>query len=90
MANAKDIELAIDTVKDQGNEDILLLHCVSSIRLLLEEYNIRTIPLMRDKFNLMVGLSDHTLGNNNCLGAIALGEVFIEKHFISSYERTRT
>ena len=39
---------------------------------------------MRDKFNLMVGLSDHTLGNNNCLGAIALGAVFIEKHFISS------
>ena len=45
MANAKDIELAIDTVKDQGNEDILLLHCVSSYPAPPEEYNIRTIPL---------------------------------------------
>lgn len=84
MANEEDIKNALNAVKEEGNDDVLILHCVSSYPAPPDQYNLRTIPLIKDKFNCMVGLSDHTLGNNNALAAVALGAVFIEKHFISS------
>ncbi len=84
MANEEDIQNAIDAIRSEGNDDILLLHCVSSYPAPANQYNLKTIPLMKAKFNCMVGLSDHTLGNNNALASIALGAVFIEKHFIAS------
>jgi pseudaminic acid synthase len=84
MANEKDINNALEAVRKEGNQEVLLLHCVSSYPAPPEQYNLKTIPLMREKFNCMVGLSDHTIGNYNAIASVALGAVFIEKHFISS------
>jgi pseudaminic acid synthase len=62
IATLDDIQLAINTCKKVGNEEIILLKCTSSYPTPLEEINLLTIPDMKDKFDYIIGLSDHTLG----------------------------
>ena len=82
IANLEDIELAIQTCLNVGNDQIALLKCTSSYPAPLEEINLNTIPDIKSKFDVIVGLSDHTLGNEVSIAAVALGASIIEKHFI--------
>jgi pseudaminic acid synthase len=82
LTNFSEIEEAIKTLKDNGCDDIAILHCVSSYPATYEQMNLKTIPYISEKFNVISGLSDHTLGNIAALGAVSLGAKVIEKHFI--------
>jgi pseudaminic acid synthase len=81
LAEQKDIELAIKTIKKNGNNKIILLQCVSSYPASIKEQNLKIIPLLKKKFGVLSGLSDHTKGFVAPLTAVALGANAIEKHF---------
>lgn len=80
IAYMADIEEALRTCKNAGNEQIILLKCTSAYPAPFEEINLNTIPNMVNTFDCIVGLSDHTLGYDVALGAVALGAKVIEKH----------
>ena len=82
IASMEDINLAIQTCLDAGNNQIALLKCTSSYPSPLDEINLNTIPDMIEKFDCVIGLSDHTLGGEVSTAAVALGANIIEKHFI--------
>jgi pseudaminic acid synthase len=82
IASLEDIELAVKTCLDAGNDEIALLKCTSSYPAPLDEINLNTIPDIQDKFDVTVGLSDHTLGGEVSTAAVAVGADIIEKHFI--------
>jgi pseudaminic acid synthase len=86
IADRKDIELALNTIRNEGNEDIILLKCTSSYPSPLEESNLKSITSYRDEFNVIPGISDHTLGNICPIVAVSLGARFVEKHFILDKE----
>ncbi|MFC1963399.1 N-acetylneuraminate synthase family protein [Chloroflexota bacterium] len=81
MANLGEVEQAIDIIKATGNDDIIVLHCVSNYPATLEEQNIRTLNTLRKAFQLPVGFVDHTDGLLASVCAAASGAVVIEKHF---------
>ena len=82
IASMEDIDLAIQTCLDAGNDQIALLKCTSSYPSPLDEINLNTIPDMIERFDCVIGLSDHTLGGEVSTAAVALGANIIEKHFI--------
>ena len=82
IAKLCDIELAIETCKKEGNDQIALLKCNSTYPAPLEDINLKTIPNLKETFNTVVGLSDHTLKNSVSVASVALGAKIIEKHFI--------
>jgi len=82
IATEEDISEAVAACIRMGNNQIILLKCTSSYPTSLEEVNLNAIPLLKDKFDVQVGLSDHTLGYIVPLGAVMLGATIIEKHFI--------
>tara|TARA_B100001250_G_C19751086_1_gene767777 strand:+ start:319 stop:1332 length:1014 start_codon:yes stop_codon:yes gene_type:complete len=82
IAEIFDIELAIETCKKVGNKDITILKCTSAYPANPSEVNLLTIPDIKSRFNVKVGLSDHTLGIEGPVVATALGATVIEKHFI--------
>ncbi len=81
MANVTEIEEAIAAAVGGGCRDMAILHCVSGYPAPARDYNLRTIPDMADRFGVVVGLSDHTLGNTTAIASVALGASLIEKHF---------
>lgn len=82
IATIKDIELAIETCKNVGNNDITILKCTSAYPASPEDGNLLTIPDIEKRFNVKAGLSDHTMGVEAPMVAVALGAKVIEKHFI--------
>ena len=82
IAELEDIELAVKTCRDAGNNNIILLKCTSSYPAPIEEANLVTIPDFKERFGVEVGLSDHTLGIVAPVVAVSLGARIIEKHFI--------
>tara|TARA_B110000046_G_scaffold29575_1_gene31118 strand:- start:3082 stop:4119 length:1038 start_codon:yes stop_codon:yes gene_type:complete len=82
IANSEDIELAIETCKRKGNHNIALLKCTSSYPAPVDEANISMIKDLAERFNVLSGLSDHTMGSVVPIVATALGAKIIEKHFI--------
>jgi N-acetylneuraminate synthase len=81
MADADEIEEAVDAAKSGGCNQLALLHCVSGYPAPAEDYNLKTIPDMIRRFGLVTGLSDHTLDNTTAITSVALGSSVIEKHF---------
>lgn len=81
IADIADIDLAVQTCKDAGNEQIVLLKCTSSYPALYEEMNLALIPNMKETFGCSAGLSDHSLGDEVALAAVAMGASVVEKHF---------
>ena len=81
MASVEEVRFAIRTLRKFGTKDIILLHCVSAYPADPADMHLATIPDMRKRFGVPVGLSDHTLGNDVAVAATALGAVVIEKHF---------
>jgi pseudaminic acid synthase len=82
ISRLSDIDDALNACKKMGNEQIAILKCTSAYPAPLEEVNLLTIPDMKTKFNVTVGLSDHTLGTSVSIASVALGAKIIEKHFI--------
>lgn len=81
MADAVEIAEAIDAAKEAGCTQLAILHCVSGYPAPAEDYNLRTIPDMIDRYGLVTGLSDHTLDNTTAIASIVLGASIVEKHF---------
>ncbi|TNI73269.1 pseudaminic acid synthase [Aeromonas media] len=81
MANAEEIAEAIDAARAGGCKELAILHCVSGYPAPAEDYNLRTLLDMQQRFGLVTGLSDHTLDNTTAIASVALGASIIEKHF---------
>ncbi|MFC1926811.1 N-acetylneuraminate synthase [Chloroflexota bacterium] len=81
MSTLTEVEEALQVIKDEGTEDIILLHCVTAYPAEVEEVNLKAIETLRSAFKLPVGFSDHTTGISAAIAAVALGAVSVEKHF---------
>jgi pseudaminic acid synthase len=81
MADAEEITEAIEAAREGGCKELAVLHCVSGYPAPAEDYNLRTIPDMIERFGLVTGLSDHTLDNTTAIASVVLGASIIEKHF---------
>ncbi|TNE54224.1 MAG: pseudaminic acid synthase [Bacteroidetes bacterium] len=82
IAGTEDIELALDACKRMGNDQIALLKCTSSYPAPIEEANMAMIPDLAERYQVIAGLSDHTMGSTVPVVAVSLGAKIIEKHFI--------
>ena len=82
IAELADIELALDACKRLGNNDIALLKCTSSYPAPIEEANMCMVKDLADRFGVISGLSDHTMGSTVAIVATVFGAKIIEKHFI--------
>lgn len=80
IAYPDDIERALSVCREEGNEDIILLKCVSSYPTPYEAVNLRVIPTLAKTYDCLVGISDHTMGSIVSAGAIPLGAKMVEKH----------
>lgn len=80
MANELEIQEAVNTARENGCKELLVLHCISGYPAPAEQYNLRTIADISQQFNVLTGLSDHTIDNATAIASIALGACLIEKH----------
>ena len=81
MADEEEIRSAVEAARNGGCSQLAILHCVSGYPAPPEDYNLSTIHDMSTRFELVTGLSDHTLDNTTAIAGIALGASIIEKHF---------
>lgn len=81
ISELTDIELAVKTLRAEGSNQIMILKCTSAYPAPTEESNLRTIPDIMNRFNVLSGLSDHTLGSVSAIATVVLGGSLIEKHF---------
>ena len=81
MSNLAEISDAVRTARENGCDQLVLLHCVSSYPAPDEESNLRTLPHLAEAFDCVAGLSDHTSGSAVAVASIALGGSVVEKHF---------
>ena len=84
MASEEEIDEAVITAKEAGCKELMLLHCISSYPAPIDQTNIKQIPNLTNRFKVISGLSDHTLGTTVSVAAIAQGANLIEKHFTLS------
>ena len=80
MADAQEIQEAIEAAREGGCKELAILHCVSGYPAPAGDYNLRTLVDMQQKFGLIMGLSDHTIDNTTAITSVALGASIIEKH----------
>lgn len=81
LADLSEIEEAVDTAMSNGCKQLAILHCVSGYPTPSDQYNLRTLADLSQRFRAIVGLSDHTIGNVSAIVAAGLGANIIEKHF---------
>jgi N,N'-diacetyllegionaminate synthase len=81
MATLAEIDRAVETVRAEGNNQIVLLHCVSVYPPEYGSIHLRNMAMLQQAFDVPVGFSDHTLGTAIPLAAIAIGASVVEKHF---------
>jgi pseudaminic acid synthase len=81
-ATLEEISEAIQVARVNGAEEILLFHCISSYPALAEEAQLKNIKYLKEKFDVLVGLSDHTIGTDAGFLSVGMGVAAIEKHFI--------
>lgn len=80
MADANEIKEAIQTARNAGCKELVVLHCVSGYPAPLADYNLATIRDISNRFNVIAGLSDHTIDNVTAVTSVVLGASVIEKH----------
>lgn len=80
VARKEDLERAIQVCREEGNEEVMLLKCVSAYPTPYEEINLNMIPTLAKTYDCLVGLSDHSMGSVVPTGAAALGIKMVEKH----------
>jgi len=80
MANKEEIKEAIDCARSNGCEELVVLHCVSGYPAPAEQYNLRTISDISSRYDVLSGLSDHTIDNATAVASVVLGACLIEKH----------
>ncbi|MBI5449351.1 N-acetylneuraminate synthase family protein, partial [Candidatus Gottesmanbacteria bacterium] len=81
MSNLSEIREAVDEIYAEGNRQLILLHCTSNYPTRPKDVNLRAMETMRRAFSVSIGYSDHTLGIEIAVAAVALGACVIEKHF---------
>ena len=84
MANLEEITEVVRVARENGCTDLILLHCISSYPAPAEQSNLKTIPDLAERFGVITGLSDHTMGTTVATTSVALGACLIEKHFTLS------
>lgn len=80
MADAEEIQEAINAARDGGCKELAILHCVSGYPAPAADYNLRTIKDMQERYQVPVGLSDHTIDNVTAIASTVFGACIIEKH----------
>lgn len=80
MSSLSDVRLSLNALRDGGASEIAVLHCTTNYPCPYEDVNLRAMLTLRDSFQLPVGYSDHTLGKDVSVAAVALGAKIIEKH----------
>jgi N-acetylneuraminate synthase len=80
MANEKEIQAAVDTARNSGCKELVVLHCVSGYPAPADQYNLRTVADISTRFDVVSGLSDHTIDNATAIASVVLGACLIEKH----------
>jgi N-acetylneuraminate synthase len=80
MANKEEIQEAVDCARSNGCKELIVLHCVSGYPAPADQYNLRTIADISQRFDVLSGLSDHTIDNATAVASVALGACLIEKH----------
>lgn len=81
MCEMEEIQAALDVLRENGTPKITLLHCNTEYPTPFEDANLRAMRTLRERFGVEVGYSDHTLGIESSIAAVALGASIIEKHF---------
>lgn len=81
MANRQEIATTLKVAREHGSGEIVVLHCISGYPTPIAEANLAAIPALADEFGVLVGLSDHTMGDTAVIASIGLGACLIEKHF---------
>lgn len=81
MSYLSDVDVAIRTLKEAGCPDITVLHCTTNYPCPYETVNLKAMLTLKNAFNLPVGYSDHTIGTDVSVAAVAMGATVIEKHF---------
>ena len=81
MCVLSEVEAAINVIKNSSNSPIYILHCVSQYPSPIDQVNLNSMLTMKKAFRLPVGYSDHTIGSEAVIAAVALGAKIIEKHF---------
>ncbi|MCK5023364.1 MAG: N-acetylneuraminate synthase family protein, partial [Candidatus Aenigmarchaeota archaeon] len=81
MSTLKEVRDAVDIILGCGNDQLILLHCVTNYPTYPESVNLKAIETLRNEFGLPVGYSDHTIGTHIPIAAAAMGACVIEKHF---------
>jgi len=81
MSTLADVDISINALREGGATDITVLHCTTNYPCPYEDVNLKAMLTLRDAFHLPVGYSDHTIGSEVAVSAVALGAKIIEKHF---------
>lgn len=84
MATLAEISDAVDAIRGEGNEQLVLLKCSSDYPAVTKDMNLRTMVNMGNTFQVPIGLSDHSMGSVGAVAAVAMGARVIEKHFCIS------
>lgn len=80
MSTLGEVEKAIEVIYTTGNKNVKLMHCTTDYPTQVQDVNLKSMVTMKEAFKVQVGLSDHTVGSESAIAAVALGAEFIEKH----------
>ncbi len=81
MSTLADVDISINALREGGATEITILHCTTNYPCPYEDVNLKAMKTLHDAFHLPVGYSDHTIGRDVAIAAVALGATVIEKHF---------
>lgn len=81
MCTLDEVRSSVDAIINEGNEHLILMHCVSNYPSQMHELNLKVIESMKKEFDIPVGFSDHTVGTLGTISSVALGANIIERHF---------
>lgn len=81
MCTLDEVRNSVNAILSEGNDQLVVLHCISDYPTKPENVNLNTILTMKEEFNIPIGYSDHTIGNISSLAAVSLGANMIERHF---------